>query len=187
MDEQTTVQSEQKPRRRGVRKIILGSVLAMFIIVSAAGIGFGMKAKDSFDKFRGHGPMGFIMGKLADELDLTAEQKSQVDKIKDEIKAKMDEKKNNRENHMQEMEQMFRSDNFDRQKALEFAKQRDAEREEMRSFMIDEMAKFHSILTPDQRNKAADKMKEFREKKEKFHKDGPPHKERGRDDRKNDF
>lgn len=178
MNEHNTVQNEQKPKRRGVKKIILGSVLAMFIIVSVAGIGFGMKAKDTYDKFRDHGPMGFIMGKLVEDLDLTVDQKNQVDKIRDEIKAKMEEKKKDRGSHIEEMEQMFRSDTFDKQKALDFAKQRDAQREEMRSFMIDEMAKFHSILTPDQRNKAADKMKEFREKKEKFHKDGPPNNKR---------
>lgn len=181
-ENENAVQNEQNPatkgKKRGVKKIVLGSILALFIVVSAAGIGFGMKAKDTFDKFRDHGPMGFIMGKLADELDLSAEQKTQVDKIRDEIKAKMDERKKDRENHMQEMEQMFRSDNFDKQKALDFAKQRDAERDEMRSFMIDEMAKFHSILTPEQRNKAADKMKEFRENKDKFFKDGPPHNRR---------
>lgn len=178
MNEQNTVPNEQKLKRRGVKKIILGSVLALFIIVSAAGIVFGMKAKDTYDKFRDHGPMGFIMGKLVEDLDLTVDQKNQVDKIRDEIKAKMEEKKKDRGSHLQEMEQMFRSDTFDKQKALDLAKQREAEREEMRSFMIDEMAKFHSILTPDQRNKAADKLKEFREKKEKFHKDGPPHNRR---------
>ena len=59
---------------------------------------------------------------------------------------------------------MFRSDTFDKQKALELAKQREANREEMKTFMIDEMAKFHAILTPEQRNKTADLMKEKREK-----------------------
>jgi Spy/CpxP family protein refolding chaperone len=66
---------------------------------------------------------------------------------------------------------MFRSDSFDKQKALDLAKQRDADRDEMRNFMVDELAKFHAILTPDQRNKAADKMKEFREKRHEHKRD----------------
>ena len=51
-------------------------------------------------------------------------------------------------------------------------KMRETNREEMRTFMIDEMAKFHALLTPDQRNKAADLMKEKQEKMGKFE-DGP--------------
>ncbi len=55
------------------------------------------------------------------------------------------------------------------QKALDMMKQHDAKRDEMRSFMLDEVAKFHGILTPEQRNKAVDKMKEFRQKKHDRH------------------
>jgi Spy/CpxP family protein refolding chaperone len=40
-------------------------------------------------------------------------------------------------------------------------------RQEMKEFMMDEMIKFHAILTPEQRNKAADKMKNFHERRNK--------------------
>ncbi|NOS86255.1 MAG: hypothetical protein HOP31_14030, partial [Ignavibacteria bacterium] len=63
------------------------------------------------------------------------------------------------------MMQMFRGDTFDKTKALELMKKHDSEREEMRKFMLDKTAKFHAILTPAQRNKAVDKMKEFHDKK----------------------
>ncbi len=52
------------------------------------------------------------------------------------------------------------------EEVMDLMKQNDAKRDEMRSFMLDEVAKFHSILTPEQRNKAVDKMKEFRQKRE---------------------
>ncbi|MEO8513254.1 MAG: Spy/CpxP family protein refolding chaperone [Ignavibacteria bacterium] len=145
------------------RKIIISSVIVLFLVTGLAGLGF---AKGFYDNHRGgHGPMGFIMEKIVKDLDLNEQQKAEVEKIKDEIKAKMDAKKEDRKNDAEEMEKMFRQNTFDKQKALEFAKKHDAERDEMKSFMIDELAKFHSILTSDQRNKAADKMKEFREKK----------------------
>lgn len=154
-----------KPKKNGrKRKIIISSVIILFLITGIAGYGF---ARGFYDNHRGngHGPMGFILEKLTKELDLNEQQKSEVEKIKAEIKEKMDAKKEDRKSDMDEMEKMFRSDNFDKTKALEMAKKHDADRDEMRSFMIDEMAKFHSILTSEQRNKAADKMKEFREKK----------------------
>lgn len=154
-----------KPKKTGrKRKIIISIVVVLFLVTGIAGYGF---ARGFYDNHRGgdHGPMGFILEKLAKDLDLNDQQKSEVEKIKSEIKEKMDAKKDSRKNDMDEMEKMFRSDSFDKTKALEMAKKHDADRDEMRSFMIDEMAKFHGILTSEQRNKAADKMKEFREKK----------------------
>jgi len=145
------------------RKIIIGAILVMFIITGVAGFGF---ARGFYDKHRGDGPWGFMIGKIAGELDLNDQQKAEVEKIRDEIKAKMESNKPDRNNDMAEMEQMFRSDSFDKQKALDLMKQNVAKRDEMRSFMLDEVAKFHSILTPEQRNKAVDKMKEFRQKRE---------------------
>lgn len=144
------------------RKVIIGAVLVLFIITGVAGLGF---ARGFYDKHRGDGPWGFMIEKIAGELDLNDQQKAEVEKIKDEIKAKMEANKQDRENGMTEMEQMFRSDTFDKQKALDLMKQHESKREEMKNFMLDEVAKFHSILTPDQRNKAVDKMKEFRQKR----------------------
>lgn len=154
--------NSKRSNRGRKRKIIIGVVLVMFIITGVAGFGF---ARGFYDKHRGDGPWGFMIGKIAGELDLNDQQKAEVEKIRDEIKAKMEANKQDRDNGMTEMEQMFRSDTFDKQKALDLMKQHDAKREEMRSFMLDEVAKFHGILTPDQRNKAVDKVKEFRQKK----------------------
>jgi Spy/CpxP family protein refolding chaperone len=154
----------KSPVKRSTKrtKIIISSVLLVFIITGIAGLGF---AKGFYDKHRPHGKLGFMLEMVVKDLDLNDQQKSEVEKIKNEIKVKMDAKKEARKNDMDEMEKMFRSDNFDKTKALEMSKKHDADREEMKSFMIDEMAKFHAILTSEQRNKAADKMKEFRDKK----------------------
>ncbi len=159
-----SLSAENKTKKTGRKsKIVISSVIVLFLIIGIAGLGF---AKGFYDNHRGgHGPMGFLMEMVVKDLDLNEQQKAEVDKIKSEIKAKMDAKKENRKSDMDEMEKMFRSDNFDKQKALDMAKKHEQDREDMKSFMIDEMAKFHGILTSDQRNKAADKMKEFHEKK----------------------
>lgn len=155
--------AENKTKKTGrKRKIIISSVIVLFLITGIAGLGF---AKGFYDNHRGHGPMGFLMEMVVKDLDLNEQQKAEVEKIKSEIKVKMDAKKEDRKSDMDDMEKMFRSDNFDKQKALDMVKKHEQDREEMKSFMIDEMAKFHGILSSDQRNKAADKMKEFREKR----------------------
>lgn len=149
-------------RRKKVR--LFGLLIIVVVITGIAALGF---TRGFYDKHPDGGPMGFMMFKIAKELDLTDQQKAEVEKIRDEIKAKREQNRESRKQDMTEMEQMFRGDTFDKTKALDFAKQREVNREEMRSFKVDQMAKFHSILTPEQRNKAADKMKEFRDKKEK--------------------
>jgi periplasmic protein CpxP/Spy len=150
--------------KKSRKKAVIIAFLVVLLVGGIASLGF---AKNSFDKFRGHGPFGFMSERIIKELNLNEQQKTEVNKIRDEVKAKRDANRQKRQEMAQEMENMFRGETFDKQKALDFAKQREANREEMRSFMVDEMAKFHSILTPEQRNKAADLMKEKREKRGK--------------------
>lgn len=159
-----------KRTKKSRKKIILISSLAIFILIGLAGAGF---TKNMVDKYIEGGPWGFMLDKITKDLNLSEQQQAEVNKIKDEIKAKKDALRQKRKDHASEFEQMFRSDTFDKQKALELAKQREADREEMRNFIIDEMAKFHAILTPEQRNKVADKLKEKREKGHGFFKDKP--------------
>ena len=130
-----------------------------FILTSVFGIVYAKK------KFR-DGPEGFIMGMIAEKLDLTADQKAAVEKIKDQIKEKMDAKKGNREEMMDEFANEFKKDNMDRNKLKEMDQQREQNMQEMKNFMMDKMIEFHDILTPEQRIKAVDAMKEM---KGKFH------------------
>jgi Spy/CpxP family protein refolding chaperone len=165
-------QPENKPKvKKGRKKFIIASLIVLFVITGIFGIGF---AQGFRDKHKGGDPLRFMLEKVAKQLDLNDQQQAEVNKIKDEIKAKMDENMQKRKDQMGEMEKMFRGDTFDKQKVMDLDKMRETNREEMRTFMIDEMAKFHALLTPDQRNKAADLMKEKQEKMGKFDgQDGP--------------
>ena len=153
-----------KIKRTGRKRIIIiGTVVVLFLVMGIAGLGI---AKGHHGKHRGgHGQLGFILGKIAKDLNLNEQQKAEVEKIKNEIKAKKDAMRESRKTDADEMERMFRGDSFDKQKAIDLEKKRYQEREEMKTFMVDQLAKFHAILTTEQRNKAADKMKEFRERK----------------------
>jgi len=165
-------QPVKQKRATNKRNIILVTMVVLLIVGGIASLGFARGFYDNHrgDKHKGHGPLGMLMDIAVKDLDLNDQQKKEVENIKAEIKAKMDAKKDDRKNHMDEMINMFRSDNFDKTKALEMMKQHDSERDEMRSFMLDETAKFHAILTSDQRNKLADKVKEFRSKKDEMRK-----------------
>jgi Spy/CpxP family protein refolding chaperone len=163
-------QPENKPKvKKGRKKFIVSSLIVLFVITGIFGIGF---AQGFRDKHKGGNHLRFMLEKVAKQLDLNDQQQAEVNKIKDEIKAKMDEKIQKRKDHAAEFEKMFRGDTFDKQKMMDHDKMRETNREEMRTFMIDEMAKFHALLTPGQRNKAADLMKEKQEQMGKF-KDGP--------------
>ena len=177
-----TENPNNKKSKNKIKAVVL-SFLVVSVITGIAAFGF---AGNYIDKHRGHGPMGILIGRIADDLDLSDQQKSEVTKIKDEIKAKMDANKQSRNDKAMEFDKMFRQDTFDKQKALELAKERKAHMEEMSTFMIDEMAKFHAILTPDQRNKAADLLKEKREKSGKFRDGFKDGKRNGRKERRND-
>lgn len=145
-------------RHRKLRFIIPVLVLAV-ILTSVFGIVYAKK------KFR-DGPDGFLMGMVVEKLDLNSDQKAQVEKLRTEIREKMEAKKDNRESMMNEFANEFKKDNMDRNKLKELDQKREQNMQEMKDFMMDKMIEFHNILTPDQRVKAVDVMKEM---KDKFH------------------
>lgn len=143
------------------KKIILGTIIIVLCMMVFAGIGTAQKMK----QFRDKGPLAILMDKITADLGLSDQQKSDVQKIKDEIKAKMEENKSKRENKTDEFDKMFRQDKLDKDAMKEMMKKHETDREAMKDFMLDELVKFHSILTSEQRNKAADKLKELRDKR----------------------
>lgn len=165
-----TEQTETKPKRF-TKKFWVISSLVLAIIIGGAGLGLAQKVK----QFRGKGPLGFMLNKMVEKLDLSATQKSEVEKIKAEIKAKMESRKQTRQDRFAEFEKLFLSDKLDKAALEELHKKHEADREEMRSFFQDELIKFHAILTPSQRTKAVEIMKEKKEKMKKhFEGDGIP-------------
>lgn len=162
-------ETPKKPlRKKSKRRIALVLLLAVIIVVSVVGIGFANKMKH----FRDDGPLVFMMEKMTEDLNLNDQQKKSVQDIKDEIKAKMESrKKADHESTMTEFENAFRQDNLDKTTLETIASKREADKQEMKSFFEDELIKFHGILTSEQRNKVADKMKDFRQNHKDWHKD----------------
>jgi len=153
------------PKKKKGKKVIVISIIVFFLIVAVAGITFAKKMGRMHED-----PIGFMIEKMTKDLDLTADQKTQVDKIKDEIKTKMDAKKQDHKQSAEDFSNLFRQSTLDKQQLLDLESRREQDRADMKSFMADELVKFHDLLTQSQRDKVADKIKEFGE--HKFDHDG---------------
>lgn len=150
-------------RKVSSKKLLLWGLVITFLVAGTAGISFAQKVKQLKDK----GPMFFMMNKFTDDLNLTDQQKADVEKIREEVKAKMEEKKKNRESNRTDFENAFKQDKLDKETLKSIMNKRDADREEMKDFMLDELIKFHALLTPEQRTKAVEKMHNMKDKMKK--------------------
>jgi Spy/CpxP family protein refolding chaperone len=145
------------------RTLLISLLIIIAAFMTIGGITFAQKMK----QMRDEGPLFMMMERMSKDLNLTEQQKADMDKIRDEIKTKMDSKRENRKGNMKDFEDAFKQDKLDKETVKQLMSKHDADREEMKDFFIDEFIKFHDILTPDQRQKAFDKMHEMREKRGK--------------------
>lgn len=143
------------------KKVILSVLIVILTIFAIKGILFARHIHKVAD-----GPGDFIIEKLSENLSLDASQIAQLEKIKNEIKAKMETNKPDKENMFEDFANEFKKDNIDRNKLKELSDKKEIQMQEMKNFMTDKIIEFHDLLTPEQRIKAADNMKEM---KMKFH------------------
>jgi Spy/CpxP family protein refolding chaperone len=159
-----STQELQKPVRRSRKKLYLtSSLIIIILLIGLAGVTYTQKVK----QFRDKGPMFFMMDKVTKDLNLTTQQKADVDKIKSEIKAKRESMKQNKGQGLSDFQNAFKQDNLDVQTLKDIDAKRESNRQEMKEFIMGEIVKFHDILTPEQRTKLVDKMNEMKEKHEK--------------------
>jgi Spy/CpxP family protein refolding chaperone len=111
--------------------------------------------------------------KMAKDLDLSESQLDTLKKIEKEIMKKHFEMRKNRkeeENIRTKITEMIRKDSLSKEEILEFMNKLHSLREENRmqedSFTAEKLAKMHSILTKEQREKLAKKLEEFKPKRE---------------------
>ena len=161
----------KSPKKRySIFKRVSIVVLAVVIVVAGAGgISFAKKMKQLKDE----GPRMFMLEKIVKDLNLTDAQKSQLQSIKDEIKAKMQSRKKDNSSGMSDFGDAFKQDKLDKETLKSIEQKYEANREEMKDFMMDELIKFHDVLTPDQRTQVVQKIQEMKDKHMKDHKDKP--------------
>lgn len=99
--------------------------------------------------------------RITKELDLNDSQKAKLQTIKDEILARHKASKEPRAALMQEAITLVRSDALDKAKVADLKKRHAQLHNARKDFFIEKVIEFHKVLTPEQRNKAADLMQKF--------------------------
>jgi Spy/CpxP family protein refolding chaperone len=140
------------------KKILISVVIVLLIVSAGAGISFAHKMKQLKDG----GPLMFMLEKVTKDLNLTDAQKSQVQALKDEIKTKMESRKKDRQSGAEDFENAFKQDKLDKETLKSIEQKHESNREEMKDFMMDELIKFHDILTSDQRTQVVQKIEDMR-------------------------
>ena len=155
--------NNKKKGNPAAKRIIIGILLVVVIITGIAGIGFAQKIKQMRDK----GPMFFMMERITKDLNLDDKQKAELEKIREEIKAKMETRKQDREKNFADFENLFKQDKINKEDLKLLIQKHEKNREEMKEFMMDEFIKFHALLTSEQKTKAIEKMHEMKYKRHK--------------------
>lgn len=140
------------------KKVFLTIFTAVFIVVGVAGFSFANKMKH----FHDGGPLMMMLNKISDDLNLSTDQKTQVQAIKDEIKQKMESRKKDHQSGMSDFENAFKQDKLDKETLKTIEQKHESDRQEMKEFFMDELIKFHDILTPDQRTQVVQKMEDMK-------------------------
>ena len=109
--------------------------------------------------------VGRLISKLTDSLSLTGEQKVKVARIKKEITEKNEAARTERKGEGKEVDEAFAKeilkDKFDTAGINKLLDQKAEKKEDLRRFMVEELAKFHALLTIEQKQKLAVLVKEL--------------------------
>ena len=101
-----------------------------------------------------------ITEKLKSELNLNAAQQEQLESIKLEVKNKMAEMKKNHASKKEEFLSLLQSDAIDQDRLKKMINERRVKMDEFSSIMIDKLAKFHSTLNPEQKERLVKYLRE---------------------------
>ena len=112
-------------------------VLAALFIFITAGIGTYAFAK--MHRFHEDGPLGFLIDRLTDGLDLSKDQKEQVERLKTTIKEKRDSQRDTKNNGFDELISSFKNNDLDRNKLNDWDQKRSAKEQEMKEFAKDKI------------------------------------------------
>jgi periplasmic protein CpxP/Spy len=135
-------------------------LITLTVVIVGGGILFAAGCAHRFSSSTPEEKAGWAVDRIKSKLDLSDQQVTEVNKIKDEILAKKDDFRDMREGFYETMLNEIRSDKFDVNAVNQLFTAKEAKSRELRTFMIQEAAKFHAILTPEQREKIAKKMEE---------------------------
>ncbi|HBS03912.1 MAG TPA: hypothetical protein DEA96_03030 [Leptospiraceae bacterium] len=107
-----------------------------------------------------------VTDRLADKLDLDESQETETKKLVLEIIESGKELRNHRKDMIGELEKQFASSEFDPASLNQMSEKSEAEFKKFRVTVVQNMGKFHALLTDEQKREAAEYLGEV---KERFH------------------
>ena len=113
-----------------------------------------------FHRFHRNVP-DMIVKHISKELDLNDAQKTKLKALVAEIQAKHEELRTGKAEQVEQFTNEIRKDTLDLDRINQLIDEKHEAMAEMRPFMIEKLTEFHAMLTPEQRNKLADKMEAF--------------------------
>ncbi|HAX47493.1 MAG TPA: hypothetical protein PK605_15465 [Ignavibacteria bacterium] len=140
------------PSKRRYRSFMAGFFLTAVIITVTSVVSVALtRLQDD--------PYGKLIERVADEIDLNDRQKSDVLNIKNDLNAKLENRKVTKVAGGKDIENLFRAESFNRSEAMRIAGMQDAENRDLAVYIVDELEKLHNLMTSTQRNDAVDKIK----------------------------
>ncbi len=105
-----------------------------------------------------------IAKRITKELELNQAQIGTLTRIKEEMLAKHNADKTERDAQFKTLTEIVRAQNIDRTKLADLKKRHVALRDSAEELFLDKIAELHKVLTPEQRIKAADALLKYEKK-----------------------
>lgn len=102
----------------------------------------------------------WVVNRIAGKLDMTDSQEKKLEKIKEEVLAKMEKYKTEHQSMHDEALQLVKKEKLTEADLEKLFAQREQRYRELKPFIIEKMVEFHTMLTPEQKNQLAEKMAE---------------------------
>ena len=133
------------------------TILTVCVFISAALIFSGCRSQSHLAKAE------FMVDYVAETLDLTDEQRAQLDGIKDEFMAKAEAMRADRKAIHDAFMAELRKEEIDPQRLKELIAQKQEQMTEILDLAVTRLAEFHRTLTPEQREKLVAKLEYFQQ------------------------
>jgi protein CpxP len=141
-----------------VKKTMIGVLIGVLILATAGAIVYARAGS-----FVPGLMLDGMKARMIDDLELTPDQVESIEAIIEEIKDEIpDIRKHHQEIH-EEFSRQFVGNTFDQESIKATLEKKLVELRPMTDFMISKVAEFHEILTPEQREKLVQHMKEIKE------------------------
>ncbi|BBO75097.1 hypothetical protein DSCW_25140 [Desulfosarcina widdelii] len=139
------------------KKIILitGTLAALFLVFGVAACKHG-HCPGNFDEF----DLAAVTDRISARLDLTEVQKADLEQIAGEIADKAKAMHADRETRLQGLADMVRQEVIDRDIVDQKIDEKILQFKEMADFVAERLIAFHATLTPEQREKIAERIED---------------------------